>query len=287
MKTQVPNIQADRIYVVGSGMGGQGAWQLASAGVRIAAIMPIGARSCDEVKRGNTPETSLTAKTRVWAHHNPSDPNSKFSEHTALCQSHLDGGGYGRFAMSPGTGLDWPANTDARNLDVRMEWLLSQSCDTPPNYFVQVDGGVILEFAGGERGFIGDNSRRGYFESESVIRVTAPKTRDGKPFVKWASVIGKFADPAARTATYTTAAGDAQLVPVYGTEPVKLTVIGGTAKPAAPQPGDTVTITADAASFLFWATEQVVDIAHPQQRSFTFAMPSWDVTLTAKLNAPK
>lgn len=69
---------------------------------------------------------------------------------------------------------------------------------------------------------------------------------------------------------------------------MKLTVVGGNAKPAAPQPGDTVTVTAEAASgassFLFWTTGQGIDIAHPHQRSVTFIMPSRDVTFTAKSN---
>lgn len=284
------NIDAKRFYVIGYSMGGQGAWLVAgAAGVEIAAMIPIGAWGCDEVKRGNTPETCLTAKTPAWVQHCPYDDVSKISGQISLYQNHLDCGGYGRFTMSPGKGHhDWPGSADNRHLGLRMEWLLAQTYGTPANYFVQVDGGIVLQFESGERGHIGDSSRHGFFEPGSVIRVTAPATRDGKPFVKWASVTGKFADPAARTATYTTAASDAQLMPIYGNDQVKLTVTGGTANPAAPKPGDAVTITAEAASgansFLFWTTGQGIDIAHPHQRSVTFIMPPRDVTFTAKSN---
>lgn len=218
-------------------MGGQGAWQVASTANpehRIAAIMPIGARNCNEVKRGTNTETCLTAKTPVWVQHNPLDQGSKISEQIALYQNHLDGGGYGRFTMSPGTLFDWPTNVDFKALDLRMEWLLSQTYGTPINYFVQVDGGTLLELESGERGAIGDNARHGFFEPGSV-RITAPETRDGKPFIKWASTIGKFADPSVRTAVYTTTHGDTQIMPIY-TSSVRLTVVGGSARPAAPQP---------------------------------------------------
>ena len=94
-------------------MGGQGAWQVANTGdpgCRIAAIMPIGARGCNELQRGTTPETCLTAKTAVWVQHCPLDDVSKISEQISLFQNHLDGGGYGRFTMIPGKGhLDRPA----------------------------------------------------------------------------------------------------------------------------------------------------------------------------------
>lgn len=289
------NIDARRVYVIGYSMGGQGAWHVAgnaTQGAEIAAMIPIGAWGCDQVKRGTTAETCLSAKTPVWVQHCPYDNVSKISEQIPLYQNHLDCGGYGRFTMSPGKGhIDWPGGADnSKHLDLRMEWLLSQTYGTPPNYFVQVDGGIVLESMNKDPGpaHIGDSARHGFFEPGSVIRVTAPETREGKPFVKWASPIGKFADPAARTATYTTVAGDAQLMPIYASGPAKLTVVGGTAKPVAPQPGDTVTITADAAiganSFLFWTTEQGIDIAQPHQRSFTFSMPSRDVTFTAKSN---
>ncbi len=47
----------------------------------------------------------------------------------------------------------------------------------------------------------------------------------------------------------------------------------------------TVTADADVASgpnrFLYWTTDQRIDIAHPHKRSFTFTMPSRDVTFTA------
>ncbi|MDA0814854.1 MAG: hypothetical protein O3C21_20945, partial [Verrucomicrobia bacterium] len=98
------NIDANRVYVIGGyAMGGQGAWQVASVadpGCRIAAIMPIGAWGCNEVERGTTPETCLTAKTPVWVQHNPFDQSAKISEQIPLYQNHLDCGGYGRFTMS-------------------------------------------------------------------------------------------------------------------------------------------------------------------------------------------
>ena len=80
-------------------------------------------------------------------------------------------------------------------------------------------------------------------------------------------------------------------MPIYGPGPVKLSVVGGTAKPADPQPGDPVTVTADADvaggpnRFLYWTTDQRIDIPHPHQRFFTFTLPSRDVTFTARSNA--
>ncbi|MEM7385797.1 MAG: hypothetical protein AAF514_12705, partial [Verrucomicrobiota bacterium] len=128
-----------------------------------------------------------------------------------------------------------------------------------------------------------DTARHGFFEPGSVIRITAPENRDGKPFLKWAGATGKFADPGKRTAVYTTPASDVQLMPIYGPGPVKLTVLGGTATPADPQPGDPVTITTDLEKrFSHWTTEEGVGIHLPHQRSFTFTMPSRDVTFTAK-----
>lgn len=283
------NVDAKRVYVIGFSMGGQGAWHVASTadpGAKIAAMIPIGAWGCDEVERGTTPETCLTTKTPVWVQHCPFDEVSKISEQIMLLQNHLDCGGYGRFTMIPGKGhIDRPHGADSKYFDLRMEWMLSQSLDTPVNYLVQVDGGTILEFVQGERGFIGDTARHGFFEPGTVIRITAPETRDGKRFLKWASSKGKVADPKARTAVYSTAVGDTQLMPIYGTAAVKLTVVGGTAKPANPQPGDTVTVTADADSFLFWVTDQSVDIPLPHQLTFDFTMPSRDVTFTARSDA--
>ena len=287
------NIDASRVYITGFSMGGQGAWQMAGTAdpkYRIAAIMPIGAWGCNQVQRGTTPETCLTTKTPVWVEHCPLDHISSISEQISLFQNHLDCGGYGRFTMIPGKGhIDQPSGVDTKYLDLRMEWMLAQSHGTPVNYLVQVDGGTILEFVSGERGFIGDTARHGFFESGTVIRITAPETRDGKPFLKWACSTGEFADATTRTAVYTTAGSDTQIMPIYGSGSVKLSVVGGTAKPADPQPGDTVTVTADAASgadrFFYWTTDQLIDISHPHQRSFTFTMPSRDVTFTARLNA--
>ena len=288
------NINADRVYVMGFSMGGRGAWEVASIAdpkYRIAAILPIGAYACNVVRRGSTPETCQTVRTPVWVQHCPLDEVSKISEQIPLLQNHLDCGGYGRFTMIPGKGhIDQPSDVDSKYFDLRMEWMLSQSYGTPVNYLVQVDGGTILEFESGERGFIGDTARHGFFEPGSVIRITAPETRNGKRFLRWASPTGTFADATARTAVYTTAAGDTQIMPIYGPGPVKLSVVGGTAKPTKPQPGNTVTVTADIADTgvsadrcIYWSTDQRVDIPFPHQRSFTFSMPSRDVTFTARL----
>ncbi len=293
VKRQV-NIDADRVYVTGFSMGGRGAWEVASIAdpkYRIAAILPLGAYACDVVRRGATPETCETVGTPVWVQHCPLDPVSKISEQIALLQNHLDCGGYGRVTMIPGEGhIDEPSDADRKYFDLRMEWMLSQSHGTPVNTLMQVDGGTILEFVSGERGFIGDTARHGFFEPGSVIRITASETWNGKRFVKWASASGTFADPTARTTVYTTAASDTQIMPLYGTDPVKLAVAGGTAKPTNPQPGDTVTITAERAEsnvgtnrHFYWHTDQQVDIPLPQRRSFMFTMPSRDVTFTARV----
>ncbi|MEM7147497.1 MAG: hypothetical protein AAF591_20445, partial [Verrucomicrobiota bacterium] len=167
VKKQV-NIDADRVYVIGFSMGGRGAWEVASIAepeYQIAAILPIGAYNCDRVRRGTTPQTCQTAKTPVWVEHCPLDDVSRISEQVPLIQNHLDCGGYGRFTMIPGRGhIDRPAGVDSNYFDLRMEWLLAQSHGTPFNYVVQVDGGTILEFESGERGFIGDTARHGFFE---------------------------------------------------------------------------------------------------------------------------
>ena len=70
---------------------------------------------------------------------------------------------------------------------------------------------------------------------------------------------------------------------IYGSGPYKLTVVGGRAKPASPKPGQVVTVIPASKKFYYWKTSTpLVDIAIPTNRSFQFAMPSADVTLTAE-----
>jgi hypothetical protein len=149
-----------------------------------------------------------------------------------------------------------------------------------------------MEVVSGERAFLGDTAHYGFFEPGSVVRLTAPETRDGKPFVEWAgAAVGSFADAASRRTSYTTGTGDAQLTPVYETDSAKLTVVHGTAKPANPKPGDIVSVTAnadtDSSRFFYWKMDQPIDIAHPHKRSVSFCMPSHDVTITAQLHSVK
>lgn len=284
------NIDENRVYVTGFSMGGQGTWIVGDGtklGYKIAAMMPLGAWGCDEVARGKTAETCHTTKTPVWVQHCPLDDVSKISEQIPLFQNHLDCGGYGRFTMIPGRGhISRPRRNDDGAFSMRMAWMLSQTSGTPHNYTVQVDGGVILETETGERGFIGDTARYGFFEPGSVIRVTAPALKDGKTFVKWASASGSFANANARHAAFTTGKQDAQLTAIFATDSAKLTVGGGSASPANPEPGDIVTITANpktqGANLFYWGTNASIDLPHPHQRKTTFCMPSRDVTLTAK-----
>ena len=60
-------------------------------------------------------------------------------------------------------------------------------------------------------------------------------------------------------------------------------------QPSTPQPGDIVTVIANADSeanhFFYWTTDRPIDITHPHQRTVTFCMPSQDVALTAKLDS--
>ena len=290
------NIDQDRVYVTGFSMGGQGTWHVgcgSGKGYRIAAMMPLGAWGCNEVKRGTTPETCMTKKTPVWVLHCPLDNVSKISEQIPLFDNHLDCGGYARFTMIPGKGhISRPRGDDNAAFSMRMAWMLSKTYGTPFNYLLQVNDAVIMEVVSGERAFLGDTAHYGFFEPGSVVRLTAPETRDGKPFVEWAgAAVGSFADAASRRTSYTTGTGDAQLTPVYETDSAKLTVVHGTAKPANPKPGDIVSVTAnadtDSSRFFYWKMDQPIDIAHPHKRSVSFCMPSHDVTITAQLHSVK
>jgi len=291
------SIDENRVYVTGFSMGGQGTWRVAcgnEGSYKIAAMMPLGAWGCNHVKRGTTPQTCKTLKTAVWVLHCPLDHVSKISEQLALFHSHLKCGGYGRFTMIPGKGHIGPPRRGRRDgefFSMRMGWMLAQTYGTPFNYVVQVKGGTIAKVASGKRPFTGDTRGYGFYEPGTVVNITAPATENNKPFVKWASADGRFASASSRSTSFTTPAGDVVLSAIYGKGAHKLTVTGGTAKPASPSPGQTVTVTAhaDAAAkkFFYWATSTpAIDIAVPSARSFTFVMPSQDVTLTAQQKKP-
>ncbi len=285
------NIDENRIYVTGFSMGGQGTWIVGDGqklGYKIAAMMPLGAWGCDEVERGTTSESCVTKDTPTWVLHCPLDEVSKISEQIPLLQNHLDCGGYGRFTMIPGKGhISRPRGDDDEAFSMRMAWMLSQTHGTPHNYVVRTDGGVILETVNGERSFLGDTAKYGFYEPGTVIRLTAPEMKDGKPFVKWASNAGSFADAKNRRTTYTVGEGDAQLIAIYTTETSKLKVRGGKAEPAHPKPGDIVTIAADeqtgrkARRIFYWTNDAGIDVGHPHVRSIRFCMPARDVTFTA------
>ncbi len=283
-------IDEARVYVTGFSMGGQGTWHVAcgtEGTYNIAAMMPLGAWGCNEVKRGATAKTCKTVKTAVWVSHCPLDPVSKISEQLTLFHSHLDCGGYGRFTMIPGKGhISRPAD-DHEFFSMRMSWMLAQTYGTPFNYVLQVNDGTIVKVASGERPFTGDNSRYGLYEPGTVVNLTAPKTNNGKPFVQWTSDRGVFAEASLRSTSYTTPTADVAISAIYGTQPYRLIVVGGTADPATPSPGQVVTITTDADTddnrFSHWTTDTAaVDLAVPSVRSFKFAMPSEEVTLTAR-----
>ena len=283
------NVDENRVYVIGFSMGGQGTWHVGcgqNLGYKIAAMMPLGAWGCREVKHGKTPQTCRTTKTPIWVQHCPLDHVSLISEQIPLFQNHLDCGGYGRFSMIPGKGhISRPRGNDDEAFSMRMAWMLSQNYGTPHNYVVQVDGGVILQMEKGERGLIGDTARYGFFEPGSVLRLTARETRKGKPFVKWASAGGSFADASKRRTKFTVAEGDAQLTAIYN-HAAQLTVVGGTAKPVSPKPGDMVTVTAntnsDSKGVFYWEIDGRIDVAHPHQTSVKFCMPSRDVKVVGR-----
>jgi len=66
-------------------------------------------------------------------------------------------------------------------------------------------------------------------------------------------------------------------------QPFKLSVVGGKANPAAPKPGEIVTVSASTDKFFYWRTDsKLIDIALPSVRSFKFAMPSSEVTIIAQ-----
>ena len=294
--TSKVNVDKDRVYVTGFSMGGQGTWHVgcgSSLGYKIAAMMPLGAWGCNEVKRGTTPGTCMTRKTPVWVLHCPLDNVSRISEQIPLFDNHLACGGYGRFTMIPGKGhISRPRGDDNAAFSMRMAWMLSQTYNTPFNYLLQINDAIIMEVVSGERAFLGDTAHYGFFEPGSVVRLTAPETKDGKRFVKWAGPAGsRFANATSRRTTYTTGTGDAQLTPVYATDSVKLTVVQGKATPANPKPGDIVTITANAdtstSRFFFWEIDQQIDIPNPYARSVRFCMPSHNVTINARLHPRK
>ena len=281
------SVDDNRIYVTGFSMGGQGTWRVGcgnDGSYKIAAMMPLGAWGCREVNRGKTPETFKTLKTAVWNLHCPLDRVSRISEQMPLFQAHLDFGGYGRFTMIPGRGhISRPPGDDREFFSMRMAWMLSQTYGTPFNYVLKVNDGKIEKVASGERPFTGDTSSYGFYESGTVVKITAPKAKGDKPFLKWASDKGKFDDVNSPSASFTTPSGDVTISAVYGKQPFKLSVTGGEAKPEAPKPGEVVTVTARSDKFFYWKTNsKLIDIAIPTQRSIRFAMPSGDVILIAQ-----
>ncbi|MBT6959335.1 MAG: hypothetical protein HN996_12995, partial [Opitutae bacterium] len=219
-----------------------------------------------------------------WNLHCPKDPISKISEQLPLFQSHLDLGGYGRFTMIPGWGhISRPRGNDHAFFSMRMAWMLSQTYDTPFNYVLKVNDGKIVKVASGKRPFTGDTSDYGFYEPGTVVNITAPESKGDKPFVKWASDQGGFAEATSRSTSFTTPSGDVTISAIYGKQPFKLNVVGGKANPVAPKPGEVVTVTAATNKFFYWRTDsKLIDIPLPSARSFRFAMPSGDVTLTAQ-----
>jgi len=281
------SVDENRVYVTGFSMGGQGTWIVAcgnDGSYKIAAMMPLGAWGCRQVKRGTTPQTCKTLKTAVWNLHCPQDPVSKISEQLPLFQSHLDCGGYGRFTMIPGRGhISRPSNNDYAFFSMRMAWMLSQTYGTPFNYVLKVNDGKIEKVSSGKRPFTGDTSGYGFYEPGTVVTITAPESKGDKPFVKWASDRGEFSEATSRSTSFTTPEGDVTISAIYGKQLFKLSVVGGKANPAAPKPGQIVTVTASTDKFFYWRTDsKLIDIALPSTRSFKFAMPSGDFTITAQ-----
>ena len=280
------SVDENRIYVTGFSMGGQGTWRVGSGNdgsYTIAAMMPLGAWGCREVRRGKTKETFKTLNTAVWNLHCPQDHVSRISEQLPLFQAHMDFGGYGRFTMIPGKGhISRPRGNDHAFFGMRMGWMLSQTYGTPFNYVLKVNDGKIVKVSSGKRPFTGDTSGYGFYEPGTVVNVTAPESKGDKPFVKWASARGTFAKATSRSTTFTTPKGDVTISAIYGKNPFTLKVEGGKAEPAEPKPGEVVTVTATGNQFYFWKTDsKLIDIALPSARSFSFAMPSADVALIA------
>ena len=284
------NINENRVYVTGFSMGGQGTWIVgcgSKLGYKIAAMMPLGAWGCEWVNHGTTPETCMTTKTPVWVLHCPYDEISIISDQIDLFKNHLDCGGYGRFTMIPGEGhIQRPRGNDDEGLSMRVAWMLSQTYGTPHNYMIQTKGGVILEAIEGERSFIGDSSTYGFFEPKTKINISAAEMKNGKRFLKWASLKGKFEDPNSRRTTYITDNDDSELFAIYENENVKLSVVGGKAKPKNPKPGDTVTITLNKKQkgkpFLFWQSDPPIELTQPYDRTVQFCMPPNDLKIIAK-----
>ena len=283
------SIDEKRVCVTGFSMGGQGTWRVAcgnDGSYHIAAMMPLGAWGCNEVRRGTTRETCRTTKTAVWILHCPLDHVSKIAEQLTLFQNHLDCGGYGRFTMIPGKGHISRPRNDHEFFSMRMAWMLAQTYGTPYNYVLTVHDGAIVKARSGKRPYTGDNSRYGFYEPETVLSITAPERKGGKSFVRWASDKGRFARASSRTTTYTTVAGDADIWAFYDTGAYQLRIVGGRAAPAAPSAGQVVTVTAGSDTkekqFAYWtAGPGAVPPALPPARSFTFVMPANEVTYTA------
>tara|TARA_B100001750_G_scaffold199120_1_gene172575 strand:+ start:519 stop:1796 length:1278 start_codon:yes stop_codon:yes gene_type:complete len=280
------NIDKNRIYVTGFSMGGQGTWFVAcgtDGSYRIAAMMPLGAWGCHYVRPGKTVKSCKTLGTPTWVLHCPLDNVSKISEQLPLFQNHVDLGGYGRFTMIPGKGHKSRPPNDTEFLSLRMSWMLSQTYGTPFNYILQVNDGRIDKISSGKRPFTADTGRHGFYEPGTVVNITAPKSKDGKPFMRWAAAKGRFANAKSRSTSYKTAGGDVVISAIYGSGSYKLTVVGGKAKPSSPKAGQVVTVIPASKKFYYWTTSTpLVDIAIPTNRSFQFAMPSADVTLTAQ-----
>lgn len=290
VKTKV-SIDENRIYVTGFSMGGQGTWRIGCAdehgvGYRIAAMMPLGAWGCSEVTRGTTALTCRTLKTALWVQHCPRDHVSRIVEQIPLYQNHLDCGGYGRFTMIPGQGhISRPGGDDREGFSMRMAWMLSQTYGTPFNYCVEVDGGVIEEVLKGERPFLGETGRYGFFEPGSVLQVTAAESRDGRPFVKWSSSDGLLEKEGERTTRFSVGKADAQLAAIYE-GPVQLKVVGGVASPARPAPGQIVKVALSprkkaGREVLYWTTDGPLALAQPHAKEINFLMPARDVTIRA------
>jgi hypothetical protein len=165
--------------------------------------------------------------------------------------------------------------------------MLSQTHGTPFNYMTRLNDGKIAKVASGDRPYTGDTSGFGFYEPGSVLEITADKTKNGKPFLKWACHQGEFTDASARSTMYTTAANDVVISTIYGDQTPELSVTGGTATPAAPVPGQQVTVTADSDSdgnhFAYWkfSTDRI-EIPVPTSRTIRFAMPATPLNLSAQ-----
>lgn len=255
--------------------------------------MPLGAWGCNFVRNGKTPETCTTLKTPVWVLHCPQDPVSMISEQLTLFQSHMDCGGYGRFTMIPGKRhLSRPSN-DTEFFSLRMGWMLSQTYGTPFNYVFQVRGGTIEKVVSGDRPFTGNKSRVGFYEPGTVVKITAPATKNGNSFLKWAGGKGTVTDVSKRTTTFKMPANDQTIMAVYDGESPKIVVEGGKVTPESPSAGQLVTVTATADSddshFAYWNFSSTPADVVPTSRTISFLMPSKDLKLNAvtKESLPK